>query len=89
MPQGAYLNGTWGTVMNGQQVVMQINGNQYAFWTNGVMTEMGVCQVQGNVIAGQNQMGVPFRNVFQLDPTGRILMMTTQQGFTTTWQRLQ
>jgi hypothetical protein len=38
---------------------MQIQGNQYQSWMNGVPFEAGMFQIQGNMMFGQNQMGCP------------------------------
>ncbi|MCR5346577.1 MAG: hypothetical protein K6E38_02275 [Fretibacterium sp.] len=82
------LNGVWGTVLpNGVQAVIQIQGNQYWGWINGLPSESGFFQIQGNVMQGQTSTGTTFITQFQCD--GRILSMRFQDGSTITYQRMQ
>jgi hypothetical protein len=92
VPPVQYINltGVWGTIMNGQQVVMQIQGNQYQSWMNGVPFEAGMFQIQGNMMYGQNQTGMPFTYYFQLGPGGLTFSITDAvTGMTVMYQRMQ
>ncbi|RRD65029.1 hypothetical protein EII26_04950 [Fretibacterium sp. OH1220_COT-178] len=88
-PQGATLDGVWGAFVNGQQLVMQIQGNQYGVWVNGMPSEAGVFQIQGNRMYGQTNTGAAFSNLFQWDPSGMAFAITAPNGFTIVYQRMQ
>jgi hypothetical protein len=68
---------------------MQIQGNQYQAWINGMPSEAGIFQIQGNMMYGQTTTGAQFTNVFQWDPSGRAFSITVQNGFTIVYQRMQ
>ncbi|GAB1401088.1 hypothetical protein MASR1M66_25600 [Aminivibrio sp.] len=88
MPVG--LNGVWGSYINGQQVVMQIQGNQYQMWMNGMPYEAGLFQVQGNVLQGRTSAGVVFSNYILVNPNGMEFMLTDMQtGISVVYQRIQ
>lgn len=92
VPPVQYINltGVWGTILNGQQVVMQIQGNQYQSWMNGIPFEAGMFQIQGNMMYGQNQMGMPFNYYFQLGPGGLTFTITDAvTGMMVMYQRMQ
>lgn len=82
------LDGVWGAVLpNGVQAVIQIQGNQYWGWLNGMPSESGVFQIQGNVMRGQTSTGTMFQNQFQCD--GRTLTMAFQNGSVVVYQRMR
>jgi len=83
------LDGTWTTVINGQQLIMQFQGNRYQGWINGVLSETGVFQVQGNRITAQTNTGTTFSNTFQWNPNGMSFSMTGPNGYTIVFQRIQ
>ncbi len=83
------INGTWGAIVNGQQWVIQYNNGQYYGWINGVPSEMGVYEVNGNTIAGHNNSGVKFQATVKLDPTGEFLLLMFQNGNAIQYQRMQ
>ena len=84
------LNGVWGAYINGQQVVMQIQGNQYQTWMNGVPYETGLFQIQGNILQGQTSMGAFFSHYLLVNPNGMEFMLTNMQtGMAVVYQRLQ
>ena len=88
MPVG--LNGVWGAYINGQQVVMQIQGNQYQIWMNGMPYQTGLFQIQGNVLQGQTSMGVFFSQYLLVNPNGMEFMLTDMQtGLVVVYQRMQ
>jgi hypothetical protein len=90
-PQMQSLDGVWGTYLQtGQQYIMQIMGNQYQTWINGMPSESGVFQIQGNMISGQNNMGQFFSHYFQMYPGGAALMLMNQEtGMSLMLQRIQ
>ena len=83
------INGTWGAVVNGQQWVVQYNNGQYYGWINGVPTEAGVYEINGDEIAGRNNQGVNFNAKLKLDPTGGFLLLTFPNGNMIQYQRMQ
>ncbi len=69
---------------------MQIQGNQYQSWMNGIPFEAGMFQIQGNMMYGQNQMGMPFNYYFQLGPGGLTFTITDAvTGMMVMYQRMQ
>ena len=91
-PQPQYINidGVWGSMLNGQQVVMQVQGNQYQAWMNGAPFEGGVFQIQGNIMYGQAYGGVPFTRYVQMDPSGYYFTLSDPaSGAYITYQRMQ
>jgi len=93
MPQPQYqvnLTGVWGTYMNGQPVIMQIYGNQYQAWMNGMLFEAGYFQVQGNILQGQTTTGEVFSRYLYVDPSGMVFNLTDPYtGISVTYQRMQ
>ena len=88
MPVG--LNGVWGAYINGQQIVMQIQGNQYQMWMNGMPYQTGLFQIQGNILQGQTSMGEFFSHYLLVNPNGREFMLTDMQtGLAVVYQRMQ
>lgn len=83
------LNGIWGAVVNGGQMLLGLQGNQYQISMNGITTEYGVFQVQGNILYAQSSMGKQFMYYFQLDQSGRFLRLTYQNGQFLDLQRVQ
>jgi len=89
------LDGMWGAMVNGQQWVMQIQLNpyqqayQYQGWINGMPSEAGMFQIQGNTMYGQTTTGATYTNTFQWDPSGMAFSITGQNGFSITYQRMQ
>jgi hypothetical protein len=90
-PQTFSLDGVWGAYLQaGQQYVMQIQGNQYQSWINGMPSESGVFQIQGNLMSGQNHMGQYFTHYFQMYPGGMAFTIMNQEtGMSLTLQRIQ
>jgi hypothetical protein len=89
LPPMISLDGTWGAIVNGQQWVMQYQGNQYQGWINGIPAETGVYQIQGNTMTGQTNTGMTFSNFFQMDPSGMAYTVTMPNGFTIVYQRMR
>ena len=90
MPQPkANLNGVWQAVVNGQQLVMQIDGNQYYMWLNGQPAEMGTCEINGNEISGVVNNGETYKNTFSLDNSGKVLTLTSSNNVTIIYQKVQ
>jgi hypothetical protein len=83
------INGTWGSIVNGQQWVMKYENGQYYGWINGILADSGVYEVKGNVIAGKNNSGVNFDATVKLDPTGNFLLLTFPNGNMIQYQRMQ
>jgi hypothetical protein len=89
-PQGITLDGTWGTMFNGQQLVMQVAGNRYQVWIDGAPYESGVFSVQGDVMHVRTANGMVFSQYFRIDPTGTVFTVTNAQtGMTVVYQRLR
>jgi hypothetical protein len=68
---------------------MQIQGNQYQGWINGIPSEAGIFQIQGNVMSGQTSVGVSYSNIFQMAPSGMSFSITAPNGFMIVYQRMQ
>ena len=84
------LEGVWQAYLNGQQLVLQFQGNNYYVWVNGQPAEMGTFQRQGNVLTGTiSGTGAPFRNTINFDSTGKNFTMTDSNNFSITYQRVQ
>jgi hypothetical protein len=84
------FDGVWGAVVNGMQAVMQIQGNQYQVWLNGMPFEAGMFTIQGNMMYGQTTMGMQFSNIVQWGANGTSFSLTnTQNGMTVVYQRIQ
>ena len=89
-PQGVTLDGTWGTLFNGQQVVMQVQGNRYQTWVNGAPYESGMFRVQGDTMTVQTMTGAVYTQYFRIDATGSVFTITNAQtGMTFVYQRMQ
>ena len=88
------LTGVWGTVINGQQAVMQVQLGidqqtyQYQAWLNGMFFEAGVFQIQGNNMVGQTTGGQSYTIPFQLGLNGMSFSLTYPNG-TVIYQRMQ
>ncbi|MDR1732400.1 MAG: hypothetical protein LBR61_09955 [Synergistaceae bacterium] len=89
IPQQVSLDGVWGAMVNGQQWVMQYQGNQYQGWINGMPAEAGIFQIQGNMMVGRTTTGMAFSNFFQMDPSGSMFQITAPNGFSIVYQRMQ
>lgn len=90
MPQPKVnLNGVWQAILNGQQLVLQIDGNQYYMWLNGQPVQMGTCEIKGNEISGVTHTGKPYKNTFSLDNSGKVLTMTESNNVTVIYQKVQ
>ena len=84
------LNGVWGAYINCQQIVMQIQGNQYQMWMNGMPYQTGLFQIQGNILQGQTSMGEFFSHYLLVNPNGMEFMLTNMQtGIAVVYQRMQ
>ena len=83
------LEGVWGAIVNGQQWVLQYQGNQYYGWINGQPSEMGIFQLNGNIITGRTNNGVEFQARVQFDNSGRFMSFTFPNGNTINYQRMQ
>lgn len=89
VPPAPSLNGVWGAYVNGQQWVMQYQGNNYYGWINGQPSEMGIFQFDGEVIRGQSNAGVNFIAEVDLDASGQTMTLTFANGNSITYQKLQ
>ena len=85
----ANIEGVWQTYMNGQQIVLQFQGNNYYMWLNGQPMEMGSFQRDGNVLNGRKSTGEAFRNTVQVDQAGRTLILSDTNNFSMTYQKVQ
>ena len=83
------LEGVWGAIVNGQQWVTQYQGNQYYGWINGVPSEMGIFQINGNVISGRTTNGVTFQAEINFDQSGKFMTLTFPNGNSINYQRMQ
>ncbi len=83
------LEGVWGAIVNGQQWVLQYQGNQYYGWINGQPSEMGIFQLNGNIITGRTSNGVEFQARVQFDNSGKFMSFTFPNGNTINYQRMQ
>jgi len=81
------LDGVYQTYMNGQQLVLQFQGNNYYIWLNGQPAEMGTFQRDGNVLNGRKSTGETFTNTVQLN--GNNLMLTDVNNMHITYQKIQ
>ena len=85
----ANIEGVWQTYMNGQQIVLQFQGNNYYVWLNTQPAEMGSFTREGNVLNCTKSTGEQFRNTVQVDPSGKNLMLTDTNNMSITYQRMQ
>lgn len=86
----ASLEGVWQAMLNGQQLVMQFQGNNYYLWLNGQPAEMGTFQRNGNVLSGViSNTGKPFRNTVNVDPSGSSFTLTDSNGVGITYYKVQ
>ena len=69
----ANIEGVWQTYMNGQQIVLQFQGNNYYIWLNGQPAEMGSFQRNGNILNGRKSTGETFTNTVQVNDNTLIL----------------
>ena len=84
------LEGVWQTMVNGQQLTIQFQGNNYYLWMNGQPAEMGVFQRNGNVLTGTiTNTGQPFRSTINIDPSGRSFTLTDSNNFSVIYQKVQ
>lgn len=88
-PQNLDITGVWGAYVNGQQWILQYQGNNYFGWINGVPSEMGIFTVKGKTITGSNNHGVTFTAELELNDDGDELDMTFENGSTIHYQKLQ
>ena len=88
-PQNLDITGVWGAYVEGKQVVLQCEGNNYYAWINGQPSEMGTFTVKGSTITGTSNNGEKFTNKIALDSSGKILDMTYENGKTVRYQKLQ
>ncbi|MBQ7544691.1 MAG: hypothetical protein IJT02_07080 [Synergistaceae bacterium] len=86
-PPRPNIDGVWGAYVNGQQWVVQYQGNQYYGWINGQPSEMGIISFNGNTMTGQNNRGESFSATIQLD--GNTLILTFPNGNAIQYQKLQ
>ena len=87
--QNLNIDGVWGAYVNGQQWVIQYQGNNYYGWINGQPSEMGIFKIEGNKISGSNNKGVKFEAELKLYETGNYLDMRFPNGNSIRYQRLQ
>ncbi len=85
----ANIEGVWQAYMNGQQLVLQFQGNNYYIWLNGQPAEMGSFQRDGNKLIGHKSTGEAFQNTVQVDAAGKNLILTDSNNFSMTYQRVQ
>ena len=84
------LEGVWQTYVNGQQLVMQFQGNNYYIWLNGQPAEMGTFQRNGDVLSGIiSNTGQPFRNTIKFDSTGKSFTLTDTNNSSIIYQKVQ
>lgn len=83
------INGTWAAIVNGQQWVIQYSNGQYYGWINGMPSETGVYEINGNTIAGRSNNGVNFEATVKLDPTGNFLLLMFPNGNAIQYERMQ
>ena len=88
-PPAPSLEGVWGAYVNGQQWVIQYQGNNYYGWINGQPSEMGIVQFDGKVVTGRNNAGTTFMAEVQFGNNGQTMTMTFANGNTITYQKLQ
>ena len=86
-PPRPNIDGVWGAYVNGQQWVVQYQGNQYYGWINGQPSEMGIISFSGNTMTGQNNKGESFSATVQLE--GNTLTLTFPNGNAIQYQKLQ
>lgn len=88
-PQNIDITGVWGAYVEGKQVILQYQGNNYFGWINGVPSEMGIFTINGNTITGTSSKGEKFTNEIDIDDSGEFLDMTYTNGLTVRYQKLQ
>lgn len=88
-PQNIDITGVWGAYVEGKQVILQYQGNNYFGWINGVPSEMGIFTINGNKITGTSNKGEKFTNEIEIDESGEFLDMTYTNGLTVRYQKLQ
>ena len=81
------LEGVYQAYVNGQQIVLQFQGNNYYCWLNGQPAEMGTFIIQGNNLTGTKSTGEKFNNVFQL--SGNTLILTDNDNMNIIYQKVQ
>ena len=87
--QTPQLEGVWGAVVNGQQIVMQFKGNQYYAWINSQPAEMGTFQLNGNIYSARTSAGINFQGTVNFDQSGNSYEYTYPDGSTITYQRME
>ena len=75
-------------MVNGQQMVIQIQGNQYMTWVNGTIAEAGAFQIQGNTMQVFMTTGKMYLQYFQWSPDGTAFSITDPNGVTAVFQRM-
>ena len=88
-PQNLDITGVWGAYVEGKQVILQCEGNNYYSWIDGTPWEMGTFTVKGSTITGSSSNGEKFTNKIELDSSGEFLDMTYENGQTVRYQKLQ
>ena len=81
------IEGIWQTYVNGSQVVMQCQGNNYYVWINGQPAEMGTFQIQGDKLTGTKSNGEIFINNVQI--SGNNLIFTDSTNARIIYQKIQ
>ena len=85
--QVSNVEGVWQTYVNGQQLVLQFQGNNYYVWLNGQPAEMGSFIIQGNNLTGTKSTGEKFNNFFQV--SGNTLMLRDNDNMNIIYQKVQ
>lgn len=83
------ITGVWGAYVEGKQVILQYQGNNYFGWINGVPSEMGIFTINGNKITGTSSKGEKFTNEIDIDDSSEFLDMTYTNGLTVRYQKLR
>ena len=81
------IEGVWQTYVNGQQLVLQFQGNNYYVWINGQPVEMGTFQIQGSKLIGTKSTGESFSNNVQV--SGNNLILTDSNNARIVYQKFQ
>ena len=87
--QSPNIDGVWGAYVNGQQWIIQYQGNNYYAWINGQPSEMGIFTLSGNTMTGMNNHGVEFTAELELDDDGTELVMTFENGNAIRYMKLK
>ena len=88
-PQNIDITGVWGAYVEGKQIILQYQGDNYFGWIDGVPSEMGIFTIKGKIMTGTSSKGEKFTNEIDIDSSGEFLDMTFENGKTVRYQKLQ